>query len=172
MALTQKDLLLLDAIKGGLPLSATPYADIGAEIAMSESEVMDRLASMQDMGVVKRFGVIVRHHELGYRCNGMCVWDIPDDKLVEIGQAFSKYDFVTLCYQRPRRLPDWPYNLFCMIHGKERTMVRAQARMLAEDNGLLDIQRDILFSTKRLKQRGAHYALCRPADVSAQEVAE
>jgi len=171
MAISEQDLLLLDALQGGIPIAAEPYKVIGDKIGMSEEEVLLRLTNLLDVGTLKRFGIIVRHHELGYRCNGMCVWEVPEDRLVEIGQKFSKYDFVTLCYERPKRLPDWPYNLFCMIHGKERDTVIAQAEQLARDNDLLDIKRDILFSTKRFKQRGAHYGLCRPADIKLRKPA-
>lgn len=163
MALSEEDLILLTAIQGGLPLHARPYQVVANNIGMSEDEVMSRLEHLQNTGVMKRLGVIVRHHELGYRCNGMCVWDIPDDRLEEIGRAFSGYDFVTLCYERPRRLPDWPYNLFCMIHGKDRDVVLKQAEQLAVENCLEAIERDVLFSTKRFKQRGAHYGMCKPA---------
>lgn len=165
MALSEQDLLVLQAIQGGLPLHARPYEIVGESIGMSEACVMERLEYLQEIGVMKRLGVIVRHHELGYRRNGMCVWDIPDDRLEEIGHAFSAYDFVTLCYERPRRMPDWPYNLFCMIHGKDRDVVLEQAECLVRENGLEDIQRNVLFSTKRFKQRGAHYGMCSPAKI-------
>lgn len=165
MALTEQDFQLLTAIQGGLPFHERPYEQVGKTIGMSETDVMERLGFLQEIGVMKRLGVIVRHHELGYRCNGMCVWDIPYDRLEEIGQAFSDYDFVTLCYERPRRMPDWPYNLFCMIHGKDRSVVEAQVERLVTDLGLEGVMRDILFSTKRFKQRGAHYGMCRPAQV-------
>lgn len=171
MALIEQDLLLLDALQGGLPIAAEPYKVIADKIGMTEIEVLNRLHILLDSGTLKRFGIIVRHHELGYRSNGMCVWDVPYERLDEIGNAFSAYDFVTLCYERPRRLPDWPYNLFCMIHGKERDTVIEQAERLAKDNGLVDVQRHILFSTKRFKQRGAHYGLCKPAEIKLREPA-
>jgi siroheme decarboxylase len=171
MALVEEDLILLDALQGGLPITSEPYKVIAEKIGMTEMDVLDRLQNLLNRGILKRFGIIVRHHELGYCCNGMCVWEIPNNRLVEIGDAFSAYDFVTLCYERPKRLPDWPYNLFCMIHGKERNTVLEQAERLARENGLMAVKRDILFSTKRFKQRGAHYGLCKPADIKLRELA-
>ncbi|HJN25513.1 MAG TPA: AsnC family protein, partial [Rhodospirillales bacterium] len=102
-------------------------------------------------------GLIVRHHELGYKANAMTVWNIDDDKVAEVGRCFGKFDFVTLCYRRPRRLPDWPYNLFCMVHGQERDAVLEQVEQLAEKSGAAAVGRDVLFSTRRFKQRGARY---------------
>jgi len=161
MELSEQDKLLVGAVAKGLPISSRPYAEIAKQVGMSEQAVIDRIAEFQEAGTIKRFGVIVRHHEFGYRANAMCVWDIAEDKIDEIGAKFSAYDFVTLCYQRPRRLPDWPYTLFCMIHGKERETVLSQVDILIKDCGLEDVQRDVLFSGRRFKQRGARYGMSR-----------
>ncbi len=159
MDLTEEDYQLVTVLAPGLPFVSRPYAAIGEQIGMDESEVIGRIEKMIEAGVIKRHGLVVRHHELGYRSNAMCVWNIPDERLDEIGKRFSAYDFVTLCYQRPRRLPDWPYSLFCMIHGKEREAVLKQVEVLAEECGLLDVERAVLFSGRRFKQRGARYAM-------------
>jgi hypothetical protein len=101
--------------------------------------------------------VIVRHHELGYRANAMVVWDIPDERVAELGRKFGEFGFVTLCYHRPRRPPHWPYNLFCMIHGKDRETVKGLVRVLVDACGLQRVHHDILFSGRRFKQCGARY---------------
>jgi len=157
IVLNETDRRLAAAIEDGLPLVERPYAEIGRRAGMSEDEVIAGLARLQEMGVIKRFGVVVRHHELGYRSNAMVVWDVPDERVAELGRCFGKYDFVTLCYQRPRRLPDWPYNLFCMVHGRARETVLEQVEYLARSCGVADLPRDVLFSGTRFKQRGARY---------------
>jgi DNA-binding Lrp family transcriptional regulator len=86
--------------------------------------VLGRIGRWLEEGAIKRFGVVVRHHELGFRANAMLVHDIPDERVSDIGRALAEEPAVTLCYRRPRRLPDWPYNLFCMIHGRERAKSR------------------------------------------------
>lgn len=158
--LSSRELDLVAAMQNGLPLVSRPYAAVGEKAGMSEDEVMDYLARWQRDGTVRRLGVIVRHHELGYRANAMVVWNIPDEQLGQVGQLLGKQEFVTLCYQRPRRLPEWPYNLFCMIHGQDRDVVTGHvhklAAMLVEQCGLADVQYDVLFSRRRFKQRGAH----------------
>lgn len=151
------DLELLHALEDGLPLCSHPFAEIGARVGMSESEVMARIWLLQNAGVVKRFGVVVRHRELGYRANAMVVWDIPDDGVGEIGPTLGTFPFVTLCYRRPRRLPHWHYNLFTMIHGRDREEVLARVEELATHCGLTDVPREVLFSRQRFKQRGARY---------------
>ena len=116
MVLTESDRLLIAAIQDGLPLVAHPYAAIGQQAGLGEAQVIERLQAMQDAGLIKRMVVVVRHRELGYRANAMVVWNVPDTDIVRVGELLAAEDCVTLCYQRPRRLPDWPYNLFCMIH--------------------------------------------------------
>jgi DNA-binding Lrp family transcriptional regulator len=155
--LTEPDRRLIAALQEGLPLVSRPYAELGVRVGMTEEEVMVRLAKLLEQGVIKRLGVIVRHHELGYRANAMVVWDISDEQVTELGRKFGEFDFVTLCYRRPRWLPHWPYNLFCMIHGQDRETVKGLVRVLVDACGLQQVRRDILFSGRRFKQCGARY---------------
>jgi DNA-binding Lrp family transcriptional regulator len=148
---------LIAAIQDGLPLVARPYAAIGRQVGLSEREVIRRLRELLEQGVIKRLGVVVRHHELGYRANAMVVWDVPDAEVGRVGRRLGEFPFVTLCYRRPRRLPDWPYNLFTMIHGRDRGQVLARVDELVDRCGLQAIPRRPLFSLQRFKQRGAHY---------------
>ena len=116
-----------------------------------------RLGQLIGSGVIKRLGVVVRHHELGYRANAMVVWDVPDSEVDQLGYLLGRQDCVTLCYQRPRHMPHWPYNLFCMVHGRDRDEVLACVARMSEGLGLDDIHRTVLFSGRRFKQRGARY---------------
>jgi len=147
---------LVAAIQAGLPLVERPYLTIAEQLGLAEQDVIQKISDLQDAGIIRRLGVIVRHHELGYRANAMVVWDIPDDQVDERGKQLSAQDDVTLCYQRPRK-PDWPYNLFSMIHGKNRDEVVNYIERMAENLGLDNTPYDILFSLKRFKQRGAKY---------------
>ncbi|BAN34222.1 AsnC family transcriptional regulator [Sulfuricella denitrificans skB26] len=163
---------LIGAVQQGLLLVSRPFAKIGESIGLSESEVIAGLAQLQDQGVIKRIGVVVRHHELGYRANAMVVWDITDDLVSALGHCIGKFDFVTLCYQRPRRLPAWRYNLFCMIHGRDRDEVLSLVAQLEEQCGLHDVPHEVLFSQRRFKQCGARYVVngqetAYPAQLSA-----
>ena len=148
---------LIAAIQDGLPLVARPYAAIGERIGMSEEEVIRSLRDLLGQGVIKRLGVVVRHRAVGYDANAMVVWDVPDEEVRELGSCLGRFPFVTLCYRRPRRLPAWPYNLFTMIHGRDRGQVLARVDELVRDCGLEDIPRRALFSRRCFKQRGARY---------------
>ncbi len=149
---------LVSVLQEGLPMFIRPFQLIAGRIGTSESDVLGRIRRWVEEGAIKRFGVVVRHHELGYRANAMLVHDIPDERVGEIGRALAEEPAVTLCSRRPRHLPDWPYNLFCMIHGRERSEVEATIAELRQRHGLSDFGHDVLFSLTRFKQNGARYA--------------
>ena len=161
MTLAESDRALLDAVAEGLPLVPRPYAAIGERLGLSEDTVLASLGRLTANGVISRFGIVVRHHELGWRANAMTVWDVPDDRVAAAGACLRELPFVTLCYRRPRHPPGWPYNLFCMIHGRNRDTVLAQVETATTGAGLEGLARDVLFSVRRFKQRGARYGAPR-----------
>ncbi|MFO1352427.1 MAG: AsnC family protein [Gammaproteobacteria bacterium] len=149
---------LIEAIQEGLPLTPRPYAALGERLGMNEADVIAALQELLAEGVIKRFGVVVRHRDLGYRANAMVVWDAPDDAVDDLGRRFQTFAFVTLCYRRPRRPPDWPYNLFCMIHGRSRSEVEADIALVLEQLRIGHLPRAVLFSRRCFKQCGARFA--------------
>lgn len=163
MMVDQTDMRLLQEIADGLPLAVRPYQVVAGRLRLSEADVITRLRRLCDIGVIRRLGVIVRHHELGYRANAMAVWDVPDGMVDEIGQMVATRPEVTLCYRRRRVPPAWPYNLFCMIHGKDRAVVDAQIAVLSDESGLDRFPHAVLYSRRRFKQRGAIYHKPNPA---------
>ena len=151
------DKQIIAAIQDGLPMISRPFAVIARQLDMTEQQVLKRLEQLKDSGTIKRLGVVVRHRELGFKANAMVVWDIPDERVPEVARKIASFECVTLCYQRPRSLPDWPFNLFSMIHGKNRDTVLQRLENLVEILELEDIHYHPLFSTRRFKQRGAHF---------------
>lgn len=144
----------------GLPLTPRPYQKLAEMSGLSEQDVMTAIRQWRAQGLIKRFGLVVRHRTLGYAANAMVVWDVPDDQVQDLGRVMASTHFITLCYQRPRRGPGWPYNLFCMIHGIDRRRVMAQLESLINDNGLQHTPHAVLFSTKAYRQRGGRYVSC------------
>lgn len=150
-----KDQLLLAAIQQGLTITTRPYRVLGELVGLSENEVIERLHRLNQTGIIKRLGLIVKHRQLGYHANAMVVWDIPDEKIQGFGKKISTFEFVNLCYRRPR-MDTWPYNLYCMIHGKNKESVIANIARL-EESCEINYPREILFSRRCFKQRGAIY---------------
>lgn len=148
------DRALIVATQGGLPLVARPYQAIGEQIGIAGDEVMRRLQSMLASGIIRRIGAVPNHYAIGWTANGMTVWDVADARIDELGARIGALDFVTHCYRRPRALPDWPYNLFAMVHGASRDEVRTKAGTIAGLLGDCCRGSDILFSTRILKKAG------------------
>ena len=149
---------LVMALQEGLPLFIRPFQVLAQRVGCEEIEVLERIQRWCEEGIIKRFGVVVRHHELGYKANAMLVHDIPDASVEAVGRALAQVPEVTLCYRRPRVLPEWRYNLFCMIHGQAREEVEAIIARVRRDLGLGDYAQEVLFSRTRFKQTGARYA--------------
>lgn len=147
---------VLLAIQDGFPLSATPYADIAAEVGSDRQTVLATIETLRSGGCIKRIGCIVNHVVTGFDNNCMVVWDVPDDALDDRGVAVGRLPYVTLCYHRPRR-PDmeWPYNLFTMIHGRDPEAVEAKIDELAAEH--LPYEHERLYTEETLKQTGARY---------------
>ena len=99
---------LIGALQGGLALEARPFATLAARVGLTEDAVISCIARWVDEGLIRRFGVVVRHHELGLEANAMCVWDVPDAEVSALGRRLAQEAAVTLCYRRSRVLPDWP----------------------------------------------------------------
>jgi DNA-binding Lrp family transcriptional regulator len=152
--LDDSDRRLIQATQAGLPLSPRPYHAIAEQLGLDAADVMGRMQRMLDLGIIRRIGAVPNHYALGYRANGMTVWDVADERIDELGARVGQLAFVTHCYQRPRHLPDWPYNLFAMVHGKTREEVEAKANSIAEVLGEASRGNDILYSSRILKKTG------------------
>jgi len=161
LILDSLDCRLIDTLSDGLPLCPRPYLEIGRALDLSEADTIQRIDSLRRSGVIKRFGIIVRHRELGYRANAMVVWDIPDDQVEAIGARMGACDGISLCYLRPRRPPAWNFNLFCMLHGKDRQAVLGLLDDIIHDLHLDEFDHQVLFSQQRFKQCGARFGLSR-----------
>lgn len=144
-------------IEAGIPKQLQPYKVLAKNIDATEVQVITQITNWQQTGLIKRFGLVVKHRKLGYKANAMVVWNIDSEKVDAIAAKLAKREEVSLCYRRPRRLPDWPYNLFCMIHGTDKDFVLEQIKELAQELSLEHIEKDILFSYIAYKQKGASY---------------
>jgi len=148
------DRRLVLATQDGLPLVPRPYHQLATQLGIGPSEVMERLLRMLARGVIRRIGAVPNHYAIGYTANGMSVWDVPAAAIDELGVRVGELEFVTHCYHRPRRLPEWPYNLFAMVHGGSRDEVLHKVSEIARLLGPACRAHDVLFSTEILKKTG------------------
>lgn len=152
------DRKLVAATQAGLPLTAEPYRALAEPLGLDEAEVICRLKRLLAAGAIRRIGAIPNHYALGYTANGMSVWDIADALVADVGARVGALHFVTHCYERPRHLPLWPYNLFAMVHGRTRDQVMRQVAEIAELIGPAARAHEVLFSTRILKKTGLRIA--------------
>ncbi|AWI81324.1 MAG: protein nirH [Betaproteobacteria bacterium HGW-Betaproteobacteria-13] len=152
------DRRLVLATQQGLPLVPRPYAELASQLGCTEAVVRERLAAMLSSGAIRRIGAVPNHYAIGYTANGMTVWDIDDALVDEVGELVGALGFITHCYRRPRQLPDWPYNLFAMVHAGSR---EAALERVDEVAALIHTRfpcacraHDVLFSTAILKKTG------------------
>ena len=152
------DRRIIVATQEGLPRVREPYHAVARQLGISPEEVISRMQRMLDCGVIRRIGAVPNHYALGYQANGMSVWDVPDERVHELGKKIGNLDFVSHCYHRPRHLPDWPYNLFAMVHGRDAAGVEAKVSRIAEMLGVADRGHAVLYSTRILKKTGLRLA--------------
>jgi DNA-binding Lrp family transcriptional regulator len=166
------DRAIIVATQAGLPLVARPFHALAEQLQIDPALLMQRFIAMQESGVIRRIGVVPNHYALGYRANGMSVWDVPDELVDALGEQLGRLTFVSHCYCRPRHLPQWRYNLFAMVHGKNREEVEAQvadianllASLLAQWQAEPVRAHQVLYSRRILKKTGLR--LAAPSAVS------
>ena len=155
---SEEERRLAAAVAGGLPLVERPYQAVARALGLPEQDVLALLAKMLAEGSIRRIGAVIRHRRIGYEANAMAVWNVPDREVSEIGRALGRDPCVSLCYRRARALPHWPYNLYCMVHGKQRGDV---VEKLAQMDALKPFPGEVLFSARCFSQRAAQYGSTR-----------
>jgi len=153
---------LLRLLEQGLPIHPSPYAHLAEILGACETQVLAQVQQWNAQGLFRRFGLVVRHRALGISANLMLVLDVPDTQVDRVGQLLGEESAVNLCYRRTRALPNWNYNLFCMMHGRDRSAVERYALQLLQRNRLQHLPHAMLFSVCEFKQRGARYARACP----------
>jgi DNA-binding Lrp family transcriptional regulator len=156
--LDDADRRLIVATQAGLPLVPRPYDELARRLGADAAEVKRRLQRMLDARVIRRIGAVPNHYAIGYTANGMSVWDVDDEHVDRLGTAVGALDCVTHCYRRPRHLPDWPYNLFAMVHARDRAAVERHVVRIETLLGAHSRTHDVLYSTRILKKTGLRIA--------------
>ncbi|WP_248804431.1 nitrite reductase [Pseudomonas sp. MWU13-2100] len=144
---------LIELTQAGLPLLDDPWAWLAEQLQLSVESTLDLLKRLQAEGAIRRIAAVPNHYRLGYRFNGMTVWDVRDAEMPRLGALIGAQPFVSHCYRRPRRSA-WRYNLFAMVHGrsaKEMNGYREQLRDLLGDASAADA---MLVSSRILKKTG------------------
>ncbi len=156
ITLSEDDRRVLRQLQQDLPLEPTPYVPMAAELGIDEATFLARWRQLLDRGVMRRYGASVNHRQAGFEGNGMACWTVATDRVDDAGRHLAALAEVSHCYERKTN-PDWPYNLFAMMHGKTPEDCRRIAAAAAADIGLDEPQ--ILFSTREFKKTRVRYQL-------------
>ena len=152
------DRKLISVTQKGFSIEHSPYQKIANDLGLTQDEVIQRLQHMLSCGIIRRIGAVPNHYRLGLTANGMTVWDVDDNKVIEMGNKIGQLDFVSHCYQRPRHLPLWRYNLFAMVHGANKDEVHEKVKQIENLLGENCKAHETLFSSAILKKTGLRLA--------------
>lgn len=150
---SEQERALLLIVQEEIPLVPEPYREMAERIGASEEQVLSMLGSLLARQVIKRLAAVPNHYALGVTHNGMSVWNVPDERVSEVGAKLGQRTEITHCYRRPRQ-PGWPYNVFAMVHGMSREEVLSKIDAITREAGLEDCEHDVVFSTRILKKQG------------------
>ena len=148
----ERDLELLKVAQDGVLFTEQPYQILGEMVGMSEQEVVDRLRALQDEGIIRRFAATIGHRALGIVANAMIAWRAPSEDIERAGELLGSVDEVTHCYERATT-PDWPYNLYTMVHSTSKEDCLDRARRLSQLSGITEYR--VLFSEFEYKKTSA-----------------
>jgi DNA-binding Lrp family transcriptional regulator len=145
----ERDIAVIRALQGDMPVVAEPYAPAATELGMTEQQFLDHLAAMQERGLLRRVAAILYHRRAGFSANGMGVWKVPEERIAEIGRQMAAVRGISHCYQRPT-YPDWPYSVFTMAHGRSKEECDAVLEAIAQQTGISE--RATLYSSTEFKK--------------------
>ena len=154
MKLTELDKKIISHLQRDMPLEQRPYAAVAASVGIPEEELLQKIKGYLEDGTMRRLGTILRHHKAGFAANAMCGWNVPASQVEEVGAIMSSFAEASHVYQRPT-YPDWPYNLFTMLHGRTREELERTAREISGRTGITDYK--LLYSTKEFKKTSMSY---------------
>ena len=127
---------LLERIQDGIPLTGRPFRDIGRDLGMGEGEVLERLKSLQEEGVIRRFGARVNHHRIGLTANALVCWEVPEGLVEAAGRTFAAHPAVTHCYERVTVPGTWDFNLYTVLHSSSPAEIDRILRELSAGTGI------------------------------------
>ncbi|MCP4575555.1 MAG: Lrp/AsnC family transcriptional regulator [Deltaproteobacteria bacterium] len=148
------DKKIISQIQKDLPVHPQPFALMAEKIGISEEAFIERVKSLKQNGIIRRFGATLRHQEAGFKANAMIAWNAPEKTIREMGKTLARFREVSHCYHRAPK-GDWPYNLYTMVHGGSRNECREIAERLSSATGLTEYA--VLFSEKEFKKTSMEY---------------
>ena len=152
--LTELEKKIIASIQEDMEITERPYAAIAEKIGITEEALLKRLKDLSQRGVIRRLGATLRHQRAGFSANAMVAWMVAEDRIQEVGQKMASFDQVSHCYRR-NPTPDWPYNLYTMVHADSEQACQETARKMSSATSVQDYT--LLFSREELKKTSMVY---------------
>jgi DNA-binding Lrp family transcriptional regulator len=154
MEFSELDKKIINRLSGDLPSDMTPFAALASEIGIDESELLATIEDYAKTNVLRRFAAVLAHRDVGFVGNALAVWHVPEDSVVETGEIMASFNEVSHCYER-LSYPQWPYNMYTMIHGRDREQCLEIVEKIAEATGIRDYR--VLFTAREFKKASMRY---------------
>jgi len=152
--LNQIEKEILKFLIDGIPLIKRPFKELAEKLNLTEEEVLEIIKQLKEKGIIRRLGATIRHNRVGYKGNAMVAWEVPEEKIDEIGNYLATQEYISHCYIR-KTYPDWPYNLYIMIHAKTREEISKIVNEIAKKFNISNYQ--ILFTEKEIVRKHSKY---------------
>ena len=147
--LSELDRTIINRLSGDLPSGKTPFDSLAADLGITETDLLARIESYAQAGMLRRSAAILAHRKAGFAANAMVVWRVPEKRIEEVASVMVGFDEVSHCYERVS-LPEWPYNIYTMIHGRSRDECLKVVELIAADTGIAEYR--ILFTAREFKK--------------------
>jgi DNA-binding Lrp family transcriptional regulator len=147
--LSELDVAVIRALQGAMEVAPEPYGPAAEELGLTQRQLLEHLETMRERKALRRVAAILYHRRAGFSANGMGVWRVPEERVMELGPRMAAFRGISHCYQRPT-YPDWPYSIFTMAHGRSKDECDAILDSIAEETGIEE--RRTLYSSTEFKK--------------------
>ena len=152
--LTKFEKKVVASLQGNIPVTSRPFRELAEAVGISEDQYLEIVASLNDRGIIRRFGATIKHQKSGFKANAMVAWKVDEKKARDVGKIMASFHEVTHCYRR-NPAETWPYNLYTMVHGPDENACHAIAKKISKAVGVTEYS--LLFSRKELKKTSMKY---------------
>lgn len=152
--MNELDKKIIASVQADIPVTSRPFLDIAQRLGITEKALLEKLDMLCKQGIIRRFGATLRHQKSGFSANAMVAWQVDEDRIEAVGKKFASFRQVSHCYRRDPT-PQWPYNLYTMIHAQDQESCRETASEMAQAGDVRDYE--LLFSRRELKKTSMAY---------------
>lgn len=154
MKLSELDRSIISRLSDNLPSDMTPFATFARDVGSDENDLLERIEKYGENGMLRRCAAVVAHRSAGFVANALTAWHVPEDRVSEAAETMAGFDEVSHCYER-LSYPRWPYNIYTMIHGRDREECVNVVQEISARTGVRDYR--LFFTVREFKKKSMRY---------------